>query len=622
MHAFIGPKRIRLDPHTSLGKGGEADIFEIGGGLAVKIFKAPDHPDLLGDPNEIAAARERLKTHQTKLLALQAFRAALSPRVILPTELAKDDAGMVIGYAMPAVKNAEVLARYAERPFREAGISNDAVGRIFLDLHSTVAGVHQAGIVIGDFNDLNILVKGEDAYLIDTDSFQFGRYLSRMFTVRFVDPTHCDPKAGHLMLVTPHSVETDWYAYAVMLMQSLLFVGPYGGIYRPKDARKRVLHDARPLARITVFHPDMTYPKPAIHYKVLPDDLLQKFHRIFERDERGEFPRSLIEGLRWRKCPACGTVHARSVCPVCALPGIVKQTVRVSGKVVAVEILKTKGMILHAVSDRGNIRWLVHESGKFLRENGAAVLTGELDPLMRVRISGERTLIGKGARLVTISPGAPSEMKTIDTYGSLPLFDATSTSRFWVEGGRLMKDGVLAPEEIGSVLQDQTVFWAGEKFGFGFYRAGTLSVAFVFEPHVRGLNDSVSLPGFTGRLVDSSATFADERVWFFATLEDKGRMVNRAFVIGRTGVLEAVSEGIPGDGSWLSTIRGRAAVGKTIFAATDEGIVRAEVDGSGVVVTRSFPDTEPYVDEESKLLLDGNGIVVVRAGTITHLSLA
>jgi len=46
---------MRLDPARALGKGGEAEVFEVAPGRAVKIFKAPDHPDLVGQPAEIAA---------------------------------------------------------------------------------------------------------------------------------------------------------------------------------------------------------------------------------------------------------------------------------------------------------------------------------------------------------------------------------------------------------------------------------------------------------------------------------------------------------------------------------------------------------------------------------------
>ncbi len=621
MHAYLGTRRIRLDPSKSIGKGGEADIFDIGSDTAVKIFKPPDHPDLYGIPAEQQAARERIRIHQTKLPALMNFSGKLHARIVLPFELVRNDPnGALVGYAMPFIRNAEVLLRYGDRTFREAGVSNDRVGRIFLDLHRAVEGVHRSGIVIGDFNDLNVLVRGEEVFVIDADSFQFGRYLARMFTTRFVDPTKLDPKAASLTLAKPYDEHSDWYAYAVMLMQSLLFVGPYGGVYRPKDPTRRTPHDLRPLQRITVFHPEVLYPKPAVHFRLLSDDLLEYFHRVFERDERGDFPRSLLESLEWRTCP-CGTVHARSVCPVCNTPGLVKETIRVKGKVSASEILKTKGVILHAAYQHAKLLFLYHESGRFKREDGTTVMQGELDPLMRFRVSGQRTFVGKGGRVVAIAPNSQPEQFSVDTFGNLPLFDVTAERRFWVRNGRLMQDGALGPEEIGTVLEDQTVLWTGEKFGFGFYRASNLSVAFVFEPHRNGINDSVRLPGFTGALIDSTAVFTDERVWFFAALEERGKTVHRCFVIRRDGTLEAEAQALPGDGSWLSTLRGKSAVAKSLFAATDEGIVRLEVDAGAISIVRQFPDTEPFVDESTHLFVDPKGIYAVRKQTVTLLSI-
>lgn len=621
MYAYLDMRRIRLDPAKSIGKGGEADIFDIGNDTAVKIFKQPDHPDLAGLAAEQQAARDRIRMHQSKLPALMQLAGKLPPRVVLPQELARGGPhGAFIGYAMPFVRNAEVLYRYGDRTFREAGVPNERVGRVFLDLHGTVRGVHPAGCVIGDFNDLNVLVRGEEAYVIDADSFQFGSYPARMFTARFADPLKLDPDASDITLARPYDEQSDWYAFAVMLMQSFLFVGPYGGVYRPRDPARRVPHDLRPLRRITVFHPEVIYPKPAVHFRVLPDDLLQYFHRVFERDERGIFPRSLLESLAWRRC-ACGTIHARSVCPVCNVPGLVRETVRVRGAVSASEILKTSGVILHATHQQGSIRFLYHEDGRFKREDGRMVMTGELDPLMRFGISGERTLVGRGGRVATIAADSPPAYLAVDTFGNMPLFDATGERRFWINAGRLMADAPLGPEEIGTVLEDQTMFWTGERFGFGFYRAANLSVAFVFESHRHGINDSVRLPGFTGTLMDSTAVFADERVWFLAALEERGRVVHRCFVIKRDGTLEATAEGAPGDGSWLGGIRGKAAAGKALFAPTDEGIVRVEVDAGAIAVTRAFPDTEPFVDAGTRLFLDRRGIYAVRKQSVSLLTM-
>jgi DNA-binding helix-hairpin-helix protein with protein kinase domain len=275
MDLYLAGKKVKLDPARSLGKGGEADVYDIGNAKALKVFKQPDHPDFAGMPEDQNAARERLDTHQQKL---RAFPMNLPLRVITPEELAYDKSGKrILGYTMPLLTNAELLMKYGERAFRQGGIGNDDVLNVFRDLHATVGGLHRQSVVIGDFNDLNVLVTGSKAYLIDADSFQFKNFFCRVFTARFADPLLCDPQQSSPMLYKPHTPESDWYAYAIMLMQSLLFVGPYGGVYRPRDAKNIIPHDARPMKRITVFDSEVRYPKPAVPFNVLPDELLHHF---------------------------------------------------------------------------------------------------------------------------------------------------------------------------------------------------------------------------------------------------------------------------------------------------------------------------------------------------------
>ncbi len=105
-----------------------------------------------------------------------------------------------------------------------------------------------------------------------------------------------------------------------MVMQSLVCVGPYGGVHRPADKAARVAQAARPLRRLTVFHPEVVYPKPAIPYRLLPDDLRHHLHLVFEGgiSIEGRFLGSLLEALVWTRCPLCGAEHAREVCPTCA----------------------------------------------------------------------------------------------------------------------------------------------------------------------------------------------------------------------------------------------------------------------------------------------------------------
>lgn len=622
MEVYIRGRRIRPKPNQSIGKGGEADVFDIGAGKALKVFKPPNHPDYVNLPYEQQAARQRIAEHQKKL---KAFPQNLPARVITPEDLATDKAGnKILGYTMKFLKGAEVLLRYADRGFRQTGVANETVIEIFKDLHKTVAGTHQAGVVIGDFNDLNVLVLGQQAYLIDADSFQFGKFYCKLFTARFVDPLLCDPKDTKLMLVSPHNAKSDWYSFTVMLMQCLLFVDPYGGIYRPRDKRKRIPHQARPLYRITVFHPEVKYPKPATPYKVLPDELLQYFHQVFEQDEREEFPLRLLEILRWTKCTKCGTEHARSLCPECAQvsPVAQKAVTIIRGRVTAKRIFRTSGVILFAAVQGNELGWLYHENDQFKREDTSVVVSGRLDPQMRFRLFGQSTLMAKNGQVLAFTPDQELSKLTVDSFGNLPIFDANNRFRYWLQSGQLMRDGQFAPEYVGDVLQDQTLFWVGPNFGFGFYRAGNLSVAFVFDAIRKGINDNVKLPPIRGQLVDSTCVFSKERCWFLISTRGKGKTINQCFVLRANGDIVATAEADEGDGSWLGKLRGNCAVGNFLLAATDDGIVRLEPDQGKIVKTREFPDTESFVDSGCHLFAGKEGLYVVNRKEIKLLKIS
>lgn len=617
---YVNGAKIRLDPSKSVGKGGEADIYDIGKGLVVKVFKPPNHPDFEGLPNEQQNARERLLVHQKKL---RVFPQNLPERVVAPIDLALDQSGKILGYTMRFLGKSEVLMRYSERRFREAGVPNDLVVSIFKDLFKTVQLIHGQDVVLGDFNDLNILVSGTEANMIDADSYQFKGFLCKVFTARFVDPLLCDPKGDRLSLIRPYVKEADWYAFSVMLMQCLLYVDPYGGVYRPKVQSKNIPHDARPLHRITVFNPEVRYPKPAIPYDRLPDELLQYFHEVFEKDHRGEFPGKLLENLVWHKCAECATEHARRVCPNCAqvAPAAIKEVTVVRGNVTATRLFKTRGIILHATHQGGKLRFLYHENGEFKREDSSKVMQGDLDPQLRFRIKNASTLIGKDQEVVTITPGEPLDRFSVGSYGILPIFDTNENARYWINGSTLMRDGLLGPERIGDVLANQTLFWVGPNFGFGFYRAGGLHVSFVFDAKSKGINDSVKMPPIRGQLIDATCIFTDKLCWFYAAFQTGGETIYQCTVLKVDGTLVATEEARASDASWIAPVRGACGAGNILLVPTDEGIVRVEPVNSRIVVTKTFPDTEPFVDLNSSLHVSPSGLFVVTKNEITQLKI-
>lgn len=626
MDVYLRGKRAKLDPTQSIGKGGEADVFRLGKDRALKVFKSPDHPDYQGLPAEQRAAEERIRQHQRKLTE---FPGGLPQQIVVPEELATDRSGrLIVGYTMKLISPAEPLLRYADPGFRRGGVSNDAVATLFRDMHRAVAGLHAAGVVIGDFNDLNVLVAASGtARFIDADSYQYGAYHCTVFTERFVDPLLCDPTATSPRLARPYTPGSDWYAFAALLMQSLLFVGPYGGIYRPADVAKRVPHGARPLRRITVFHPDVLYPKPATRYAVLPDDLLHHLQAVFERDERAPFPMGLLDALRFTACPRCGVEHARAACPICSPSAAsrITEAVVVRGEVRCTRVFETRGVIVYATAERGVLRLVQHEGGAYRREDGSVVLRGPLDPALRFSVLGATTLVGREGEIAVLAPGQPTERLSVDSDGTGPAFDTNGKHRYWATAGRLVRDAGTpwGPdlEPIGDVLLDQTRIWAGPAFGIGLYRASNLSVLFAFDAERRGINDSLHMPRLQGRLVDAACVLDEERAWVLLAVHGGGRTTHLCLAYSRRGALEGTAEAEAGDGSWLGTLRGKCATRGVLLAATDSGIARVEIEGGRLRATRQFPDTEPFVDSESQLLVGKDGLFVAGRRAVAVLKM-
>lgn len=636
---YVANKEIVLVSRNAIGKGGEADVYSIGGGMALKVFKTVDHPDLqVFDPSErkalVQAAEERIATHQHKL---RAFPCALPAAVLAPVELAyerKHNGGRIVGYTMPLIEGADLLFHYGKRAWRQqavsAGIDNDRVRDLLLQLHAAVSGIHRAGVVIGDFNDLNVLVKGTDIHLVDADSFQYGGFLCSTFQYRFLDPLLCQLVGTRPEMALPHNEASDWYAYAAMVMQCLLYVEPYGGLYKPTDHTHKVAEAARPMHRISVFHPEVQYPKAASPLYLLPDDLLQYLHGTFERDLRGEFPWRLLEDLAWTVCLQCGNSHARPVCPYCTrlggaiISGAAKvETQEVRGPVTATLVFKTEGRIITAAFQGGKLRWLYQEEGWMRREDGTPVTHGNMRPGMTASLSGEKTHLASNGMGVSIASKQPIEKRTAGRVGGDTVFTSNSRRAYWVEGGYLYREGAmgLGPFLIGEVLAHATRIWVGETFGFGFYRAGGFSGALVFDAEQAGINDRVSVQMPRGQVVDAECVFGTDRCWFMLSAQEGGDIINYCTVILRDGRVIAAHKAQSGDGSWLGGIRGHCGAGTALLAPTDNGIVRLEAHNGAIQETKTFPDTEPFVSAESKLVGSPHGVYVIGTNDIKLLEI-
>lgn len=619
-HVFRRGHRLQVSPTQAIGKGGEADIYDLGSGEALKLFKGPDHPDYAGSPADQDAARERLALHQDKL---RAFPSSLPGRVVAPADLVTDQRGRrVLGYTMPLITGAEVMARWSEPAWR-SGVGGAEITATFLDLHATVMALHRAHVVIGDANDLNILVRNGEAWLIDTDSFQFGRFPCRVFTWRFADPLLCREQNGQPAFAGPFGPGSDWYAFAVLLFQSLLAVHPFGGVHRPAQAAHRVPADLRPLRRLTVQHADVRYPAAALPLETIPDDLLQRFHRIFAEEDRAPFPPALLQGLFWQTCAGCGLEHARPVCPRCrqAAPSPAP-AILVRNRLLARRLLRTIGEVVALPVAGGGKAWIVHEGDAWRREDGSVVLAGPRDPRLRFGILGPTTLVGTGRTLLAVPPrpGTPARL-AVDVAEGIPQFGTTSRHLFRLEGGLLLREGPLAPTAWGQVLAGQTRFWVGETFGFGVYRAERLHVAFVFNTDRPGLNDRVKVPPIPGQLVGARCCFGDGLAWFFAESRDHGRLLTQCVVVRADGEVLATWLGPTPDQGWAAGLDGKAAIGRVLFALTAQGLVRLEVQAGQIVETRRFPDTEALLPAGRHLVAGPDGLYAADSQSVWQLQL-
>ena len=640
---ILGGRGIVVDPANAIGKGGEADVFALRDGRALKLFKTPDHPDLAGQPAMQHLARLRIAEQQLKL---RQFPSGLPGAVIAPLELALDPAtGAVAGYAMQLVAGAEVAYRFGERAYRDRRrIAAPDLVRLFESLATSVHTLHRCGVVIGDFNDLNVLVasgaRGLDAHLIDADSMQFGAWPCRGYTERFLDPRLADAGAARPALVRPYDAEADWFAFTVMLFRTLLLMDPFGGIHRPADAAQRVPLGARSLRRLSVLRPDVQLPMAAHRIDMLPDVALEAFRRVLEDDERSCVALDALRAARWSTCGGCGLEHARVACPACHVappaPAVVATEV-VRGEVTARRIVAARGAnarIVAAAVDGSRLRWLVREGLSLKREDGGeAVLPSSLRELVTsddggrntstpwVAVDGDAVVVATRDTVHRVSRSGDVATWSADAFaeGGPTRVAIGGGSLCWQENGQLFRRGLLGAEPIGDVLAGQTRIWANGNLGFGVSRAGPLSIAFVFTPSTTGINDAVALPRVRGRVVEERVAIGDDRVWHVVRESVGGRLVTRCTVVDARGGVLATRE--VDDESWLATARALVASGRWLFAVTDDGVVRAGVVNGQVDAVARYPDTAPFVADPCQLLVGTDGLYVVSAREIVRLTM-
>ena len=601
MQVLINKKRVNLS--KQIGVGGEATIYEWKD-KAVKIY----HPISSLPAGQRRSARRNLKLKEQKILHFP----SLPKRVLAPEDpvyIGKEFAGFTMGL----LKDIDDVLKLSKKKWRTGNsISNSLVLDLFKQTKIIIKEIHKKAI-IGDFNSSNLLFhlnnKHISPYFIDADSMQFGKYPCVVAHELFLDPFLYGKDLNSGPIFTR---ESDWYAFTVMLFMSMLRVHPYGGVHRPKNGKPLNTELRRAEAAYSIFNKDIIIPKAAIHYDILPDDVLHYLSQIFDKRERGEYPDKLLD-FNIIQC-SCGAEHSKKSCPICSKQVIVDPTKKY-GKCTIRIVFETTGKIIKT-DLQNRLKYVYEKDDKIYREDDSLVYNNPNKKGMKFSISGDDTWIGWDEKLIRTRNGKPSDMKNVGMAGSYPMFDSNSNSIYYIHNGWLKRNDSL----VGQILDNQTWFKIGQRLGFGFYRVGLKPFYFIFSKE-KGFKN-IELDNINGRILEASFASNDNYVIFGISFEESGKTINRIYWIRDDGSIKGKLEGVPQDSRILQSVYGKLVHNGLMLTTSDEGILSVQTNGGMLEERNLFPDTEPFVESGDKILPGpNNSIYVIKEKKILQLSI-
>ncbi|MBX3055786.1 MAG: hypothetical protein KF770_04865 [Anaerolineae bacterium] len=274
---FLNQQPIKLDAAQLIQAGGEGMVFRWQD-TAVKLYHHPT------------------PQHQAKLAYwFQSGLGQIVPTAVLaPCAPVTDNNGSLIGFQMPLLPPGSQPLKALSNPlFRQKNnIPLPTIVNLLAQIHAALTYLHQHHIVIGDLNDTNIHFTPSPGHLftpslIDADSYQFAHFPCPVAMPAFLDPNlYGVADLGARPSFTPR---TDWYAFAVLLVKTLLGIHPYGGAH---PQHKTIM--ARAQARISIWQPSVTRPANSLPLDTLSDECQHFLRRIFEQGERPSIPATLL----------------------------------------------------------------------------------------------------------------------------------------------------------------------------------------------------------------------------------------------------------------------------------------------------------------------------------------
>jgi hypothetical protein len=617
MQVTIDRKRVKLTDRDVIGVGGEATVFRHKG-QAVKIYAAP--------------TPERGQ----KLKAMSAL--PLPSAVIAPQEVVYDANGRcIVGFTMRLLDAgySEVRKLATKNARAQMGISGRDVALLYLNAHGTLRALHQAGVIVGDLNDLNLMFGAGEVAYIDADSFQFSAYPCIVGTEAFLDPALYGIDLSKGRAFKP---ENDWYSFAVLLFKSLLLAHPYGGVHPSLN-----LLTQRAQARVSVLDSAVQYPRIAYPPDILSDDLAQAFQAIFTQGKRDVFPETALQDYadHLTICPSCGITYPsnRARCPVCSTV----QPISNIPMAIARTLLNTNGAIVAWAVSGETIRAVVYENNRAVLYTVMAHGSPRRTELFDALPNAQYAFMGD---LLVVMPGQGDTLFIVDTSctvaqgihqtttglysGRTPIFGTNDHALYRLAGGFLMRGamhyGQWTEQTVLAISEGQTWLCVAPDADrvFGYFRVttapddpslGNLSNDYRFWLLDEGKRVQVSLPPLDAgeMLLDVEVKFASSSLVVARHTSKNGTERVRLDEIDLSG---RVLNSFAGSADEFEPLAAHAYAKNVALLATDSGVVQMKLDGSG---RRTFTQTEPFVQRGNVLHPYLGGLLAISEKRIVHL---
>lgn len=632
MLVIIGEgRRVTLSKDTVIGQGGEA-----------VIHKDPDYPDA----NALKIYIDQDKKRERKLESMLGTPLLLPKRVIAPILPVRNSIKNLIGFQMKRLHSRfrTLNMIFKNKYCRDHGFTVKVKTDLFLQIGEDLAKLHYENMVVGDLNDVNLMVDEErhTPVWIDVDSFQFKNFPCMAGTELYLCPDLYNIDLSKKAVFEP---KHDWWSFSLLLLRALL-----NGVHVFKSGTHTQWQSVldRAMRGITVFDKEIAYPNVGLSPDVLSDDLLDICIQILKRKNRNPFPLDILKeyGELLIKCSSCELWYPakRPQCPVCAHKTAVDMDMatKISGFEIK-DIILTKGRILHYQKDGVSIYCLAQENGGltlYTKEDGQQPLCMELGIAYT-----PGALFGVFSGLLVICPD-PSEnnpklyiieakpqgvkpLKVLTTgilAGGQAVFACSNRFLYRIAARMLLSterfgSDDFAERPVAQIFDGQTWFTVAEEAGadreliIGFHREFADLNWFLIRGNAKGTvftRYDINIPQLEHReaLLDFSVRFTSSSILIMRKTRKFGIERIRIEVLSAEDgkIIQSRIANISDEERWDS-IHGKGFSNGIVLHPTDHGIIREKLADKS---TNEIALTKKYVTSLDSLDRLGEKILVIK----------